>query len=101
MKFNFLILILLLFSSSLLSQWRSSAGPEGIAISCVANLEGKIYAGTQAHGLYVSSDDGQNWIALNSGIEDFEVTSVIKKDNILLVGTFGHGVYRSNDDGIT
>jgi photosystem II stability/assembly factor-like uncharacterized protein len=101
MRALLLFLIFWIFSSSAVAQWTRTNGPEGIGISCLVSVDGTIYAGTEVNGLYASTDDGLNWIPLNSGIETQEVTSVVRKPGYLFVGTFGSGVYRSTDNGLT
>jgi photosystem II stability/assembly factor-like uncharacterized protein len=90
-----------LFSWSVFAQWTRTNGPEGVAISSLANIEGTIYAGTEVNGMYVSTDDGINWTARNTGIETLEVTSIVSKPGYIFAGTFGGGVYRSTDGGQT
>lgn len=101
MRITLLFLCVWIVSSPAFSQWSRTSGPEGVAISSLANIEGTIYAGTEVNGVYISTDDGISWIARNSGIETLEVTSILSKPGYIFAGTFGGGVYRSTDGGQT
>ena len=96
-----IILLIMTLSSSAFPQWTRTNGPEGIAISSLANIDGTIYAGTEVNGVYISTDDGINWTAMNTGIETFEVTSIVYKPGYIFAGTIGGGVFRSTDGGQT
>jgi photosystem II stability/assembly factor-like uncharacterized protein len=95
------VIFILILSSTALPQWTRTNGPEGVAISSLANIDGTIYAGTVVNGVYASTDDGINWTARNSGIETIEVRSILSSQGYLFAGTFGGGVYHSSDEGQT
>jgi photosystem II stability/assembly factor-like uncharacterized protein len=95
------VLFIMMLSSSAFPQWIRTNGPEGVAISSLSNIDGTIYAGTKVNGIYVSTDDGINWAAMNTGIETLEVTSIVNKPGHIFAGTFGGGVCRSTDGGQT
>ena len=99
-KIIFLLLVLSLLSTAF-AQWARTNGPEGVAVSTLANINGTIYAGTEVNGVYASSDDGLTWVARNSGIETYGVSEIIGHQGYIFAGTFGAGVYRSSDGGIT
>lgn len=97
--------LLFLFSTILLSttyaQWERTNGPEGVAVSFLTNTDGIIYAGTEVNGVYISTDDGINWIARNTGIENYGISSIISSQGLILAGTYGNGVFRSSDGGVS
>lgn len=57
----------------------------------------KIFAGADT-GLYVSTNNGQNWILY--GLNTFEVLSLGKSGSYLFAGT-NDGIFRSTDDGVS
>lgn len=77
----------------------------------VIDTEDNIYAGVYTNaftnqsyeGIYKSTDNGENWIKLNTGIDQFEVYAVyINKQDHIFVGTnYRDRLYRSTDDGAT
>ena len=95
----FFLLWLLIASASVFPQWARTKGPEGVAVSSLATIDGTIYAGTEVNGVYVSTDDGLTWTARNAGIETLEVTAIVSTPGYLFAGTFGGGVFRSTDGG--
>ena len=94
-------LFILVLSLQIFPQWTRTNGPEGVAVSTLANIDGTIYAGTEVNGVYTSNDDGLTWVARNPGIETYGITSIISHQGYIFAGTFGGGVYRSSDGGIT
>jgi photosystem II stability/assembly factor-like uncharacterized protein len=57
---------------------------------------GLLYAGTQ-HGVYISFDDGANWMKFTSGLPDVPVTDLVVEDNALAIGTHGRSFYVMDD----
>jgi photosystem II stability/assembly factor-like uncharacterized protein len=96
-----IVLTIMILSSSAFPQWTRTNGPEGVAVSTLANINGTIYAGTEVNGVYSSTDDGLIWVARNSGIETYGISAIIGHQGYIFAGTFGGGVYRSSDGGIT
>ncbi len=59
----------------------------------------KLVAQTLASGLYLSQNNGLNWIAINSGLPNLSLTSVCTTNSLLIVGVANAGVYISSDNG--
>ncbi len=57
---------------------------------------GLLYAGTQ-HSVYISYNDGENWMPLNNGLSDTPTTDLVVEDNALVIGTHGRGFYVLDD----
>ena len=57
-----------------------------------------IYAGTE-HGLYLSADGGQHWIAMASNLPRVQVNDFVihPRDNDLVLATHGRGVWILDD----
>ena len=91
-----LFLYVFILSSSAFPQWARTNGPEGVAISSLASIDGTIYAGTEVNGMYASTDDGVNWTARNAGIETLDVRSIVSKPGYIFAGTFGHCTSKGN-----
>lgn len=77
--------------------------PMGAAPSIQALLEGKaqtMYAGSFGRGVFRSSDQGRNWMAVNNGLGDrFVLSLAMGQDGTIYAGTFKGGVFRSADGG--
>jgi hypothetical protein len=59
-----------------------------------------VFAGTGGDGIYRSTNDGDNWTEINSGLTHTDVRALaINSDDHIFAGTFGGGAYRSTDNG--
>lgn len=108
----FLLLFLTSFVNSQELNWNHLGGPMG---GCVGDFsidsKGNIYAGVYTNvftnqsyeGIYKSTDNGDSWNKLDTGIDQFEVYAVyINKADDIFVGTnYRDRLYRSTDDGAT
>lgn len=56
------------------------------------NRAGLLYAGTN-RGVYISYDDGSNWLPLNPGLPDIPITNVVVEHNELAVASHGRGFW--------
>ena len=55
-----------------------------------------VYAGTAGGGVFVSTNNGQSWVALTQGLNNGTVTSLVVdplNHNVVYAGTEGGGVY--------
>lgn len=66
-------------------------------ISSLAVVNGKVIAGT-SNGLYISSDEGLNWVANTNNLKDLIVTTIIYSQNIIFAGT-NKGIFYSPNNG--
>jgi photosystem II stability/assembly factor-like uncharacterized protein len=58
---------------------------------------GLLYAGTQ-HGVYISLDDGANWLPFNEGLpKSVPVTDLVVERNSIAIGTHGRSFYVMDD----
>ena len=57
---------------------------------------GLLYAGTQ-HGVYISYDDGEQWLKFANGLPDVPVTDLVVEDNAIAIGTHGRSFYVMDD----
>lgn len=56
------------------------------------NRAGLLYAGTN-RGVYISYDDGANWMQLNPGLPDIPITNVVVEHNELAIASHGRGFW--------
>lgn len=58
---------------------------------------GYIYAAPYSNGLFVSTNNGDNWTTANSGLTNLDVRAIeIANNGYVFIGTFGGGVFRSD-----
>ena len=84
------------------SSWQNiyslSATPSQIAF----NSAGHVFIGTQGQGLLRSTNEGDTWAMISSGIPDGEVRDMaFGPGGIIYAGTFTVGMYRSTNNGAT
>ena len=81
-------------------------GLEGIQITNLVidpTVPSTIYAGTIGCGVYKSTDGGDNWFPINTGLPDSPDTFCVSMDpsncDTLYVGTVGFGIFKSTNSG--
>ncbi|QEC67453.1 hypothetical protein FRZ67_09145 [Panacibacter ginsenosidivorans] len=100
LRLSKLISALLLLQLNVTAQWTKTAGPPGMSVNCFYGVGNTLFAGCSAKAVFRSVDNGVNWQASNTGIENLSVFSLIAKSGFLFAGTTD-GVYRSADNGAT
>ena len=92
------------------NRWKrlqSSMGTPWIDSLAVDGQTGRLYAGTDTKGVYVSQDGGTTWSLSNSGLSTFLSVSgavntiAVARDGTLYSGTQARGVAISRDEGAT
>ena len=66
------------------------------AIRADLTKEGVLYAGTES-GMYISTDDGENWQTFQMNLPTVPVTDLALKDNDLIAATQGRGLWILDD----
>ena len=100
------LLIIILNAGKLPAQWVQTNGPYVGDCYCFANSENTLYAGT-SDGVFMSTDFGSNWNAINKGLELTSISALVVKGQYLFAGTkssesgYTGIVYRSSDKGMT
>jgi hypothetical protein len=93
-------LYLMLLNFSAYTQWVQTNGPaEGIVLALVS-YGAKLFAGTGGGGIFLSPNNGDNWIAANAGVTDLYISALMARDTNLFAGGESNdgneGVFRSN-----
>jgi len=96
----FLFIVLFSYHNSI-SQWLQTNGPEGGIVYSLAVKANKTFAGTYRTGIFLSSDNCQTWLPVNSGLTHLTIRSLAVNGGLLFAGSFGGGVFLSSDDGAT
>lgn len=79
------------------NSWKTT-GLRDTSISCLAVLGSNLFAGTYGLGVLRSTDNGTNWVAVNSGMPWRSPYSLVVDSSNLYVGTWG-GVFLSTNNG--
>src|SRR5437879_12479954 len=88
-----------------INSWTSN-GPDGgqiVALAIDPVTPATLYAGTDRSGVFKSTDGGESWSAVNTGLPNPKQVSVLAIDPqtsaTLYAGTYGGGVFKSNTSG--
>jgi len=81
-----------------LSQWRRLKPFEGGAVLALLESGGRVYAGTNIRGVFVSADGGKTWREANSGLGNLTINALAAAGGNVFAAT-NAGIYRSADGG--
>ncbi|MCO6451700.1 MAG: hypothetical protein J5I90_13025 [Caldilineales bacterium] len=70
-----------------------SADITDLAIGLSVN-PGIVYAGTAAHGVFISNDSGNTWSTFNTGLSNLDITRLEIGKSVLYAGTASNGVWK-------
>ncbi len=81
--------------------WKgSSSGLTSQPLILVADKDsGFVFSGTSGGGVFISTNNGENWNAVNTGLLNNYITALYLNDSILFTGTNGNGVFVSFNRG--
>ncbi|MDZ4204936.1 MAG: hypothetical protein U1C46_08975, partial [Bacteroidales bacterium] len=79
------------------AQWQQTGGPEGGHIYSLATDGTNIFAGT-VDGIYLSTNNGNSWTAVNNGLTNPHVYAIAISGNNIFAGTPAN-VYLSTNNG--
>jgi len=74
------------------AQWQQTNGPYGGHIRSIAVNGSNIIAGTE-DGVYLSTNNGSDWEAKNTGITNTYIMSMANLGAKICAGTCGDGVF--------
>jgi photosystem II stability/assembly factor-like uncharacterized protein len=101
------IVLLSISTGSVLAQWVMTNNPFGdgyVRVNCFASIGSKIFAGCTGGGVFVSTDNGANWTAVNTGLKNKDIVSFAVRGATLYAGTglfpgVGAGLYATTNEG--
>ncbi len=82
------------------AQWVQTNGPYGTYVSCFAVSGTNLFAGSGI-GVFLTTDNGTSWTAVNSGLNSKHVQSLAASGTNLFCGTGDSGVFISTDNGVS
>ena len=93
------VLALILNSSFLInncqSQWVQTNGPNGGSVYCLAVSGTNLFAGTWGGGVFLSTNNGTNWLNKNQGFNYVQsVYALLIANDYIFAGTGGYSVWR-------
>ena len=100
-KIYYLLLFFIISFSPALSQWEET-NYEDLnydMINCIVAKDSLLFVGTVYTGIYLSTNNGDNWKKINTGLARKPINSITISADKMFAGTFGNGVYLSTDNG--
>ncbi|MBI4649124.1 MAG: T9SS type A sorting domain-containing protein [Bacteroidia bacterium] len=95
-----LLLVFVLYSYLSFAQWQQINGPYGGIVNCLAISGSNIFAGNYLGGVFLSSDNGASWTAVNNGLSAYTaVFSFAVSGSNIFAGT-PDGVFLSANNGV-
>ncbi len=79
--------------------WNQINGPGNADIITFFSKNGYLFIGTRGSGIFRSSNDGDNWTPIDSGLTDKYVYAFTSYGTNLFAGTANGGVYLSTNNG--
>jgi hypothetical protein len=80
------------------AQWEKANLPDSVRVNTIKISDPFIFAGTDGEGVFVSTDDGENWTSSNKGLQDTFIHTIMILDDTIFAGT-ETGVSVSTDNG--
>ncbi len=99
LRMLFLCLSFLLGIQPAHAGWEPTISPYGASIYCLASSNGNLYAGTYNRGIFRSTDNGESWTQIDSGLTETKICSLVTSSNDVYAGTYNGGVFLSTDAG--
>ncbi len=81
------------------AQWVDPNGPFGTTLTSLTVSGSDLFAGTTIGGVYLSTDSGSSWTAINSGLTTNYVTALATAGTQVFAGTYSNGVFVSTNNG--
>ncbi|MBI4645454.1 MAG: SprB repeat-containing protein [Bacteroidia bacterium] len=81
------------------AQWQQTNGPYGGNIRCIASDGTIIFAGTAGGGMFLSTNNGTLWTAVNNGLTSTDIQSLAVNGINIFAGTYDGGVFLSTNNG--
>lgn len=97
-RFLCLLVFLLFNMSNSKAQWTEATSIYGGSVSSLASDGTNIFAGTYLGGVFLSTNNGSNWTAVNTGLTNTTTQSIaINGANVFVCA--GGGVFLSTNNG--
>ncbi len=93
-----IVFLLIIFSGEGYAQWERANLPDSVRVNTIEMSDSFILAGTDGDGIFVSTDNGENWTSTNKGLQDTFIHTIMILGNTIFAGT-ETGVSVSTDTG--
>ena len=93
------LLPLFIHASISQAQWVQTSGPTSGDVRSLAVMGTNLFAATYADGVFLSTNNGESWTAVNTGLTNMTVFSLAVMGSNIFAGTNGSGVFLSTNNG--
>jgi len=97
-KFTFILSLLIAITITSNAQWQETE-LANVIIRSLAVSGSNIFAGTRYSGVHLSTNNGDSWTAVNSGLTNANVRSIAISGTNTFLGTQANGVFLSTNNG--
>jgi ligand-binding sensor domain-containing protein len=99
---GYIAAVLLVFTSFVAAhaQWQRLNLPSSAKVNSLAISDSIIFAGTDGDGIFVSTDNGENWVSMNNGLQSGIIHTILINGAAIFAGT-ETGVSVSTNNGLT
>ena len=80
-----------------IAQWEKTNGPFNGTVKCCAVSGQNFFAGTDKAGVFLSTNNGENWTAVNNGLSILNINILVISGNNIYAGS--SGVFLSTNNG--
>jgi len=94
-----IIAILFVLYGQNFAQWQKTNLSSAVKVNTLAISDSSIYAGTEGDGIFVSTDNGENWDSINDGLQSKVIYTIFINGKTIFAGT-ETGAYVSTNNGL-
>jgi len=94
-----IIALLFVLFGQCYAQWQKINFPSTVKVNTLAINDSSIYAGTDGDGIFVSTDNGENWVSINVGLQSKIIYTILINGKTIFAGT-ETGAYISTNNGL-
>lgn len=99
-RFGLCVTSLWLLSPNTYAQWTKINSFSGWSVSAFVVSGTNIFAGTDYHGIYLSTNNGTSWNAVNNGLEEgTSINTLVISGSNIFAGAASRGVFLSTNNG--
>ena len=99
-RFISIVPLVFIFYGQSYAQWQGTNFPDTIKVNTLAINDSTIFAGTDGEGIFVSTDNGGNWVSMNEGLQSKVIHTIFISGTTIFAGTDG-GAAISTNKGIS
>lgn len=93
-KFTIIMTVLIATATTTNAQWQQTNCPHSGRVNCFTVNGTNIFVGIENEGVLLSTDNGVNWTAINTGITNTGVRSLVFSGTDIFAGTDTSGVWK-------